>query len=135
MAHARLQPPREAEVETTSHARVERSGCGEWIHTERPRAGVVLPDACRTCGTPLPPGGGFMRVTCYLRQIRGDRGLLKDFAGQAGINKGTLSAIEAGYRFPTDAQALAIKRVYEAAADHWYPPHVVVELGPDKEQA
>lgn len=74
-----------------------------------------------------------MRVTCHLRTIRGDRALLKDFAELAGINKGTLSAIEAGYRFPTDVQVLAIERVYEAPLADFYPPHVVVELGPDKE--
>lgn len=75
-----------------------------------------------------------MRVTCSLRQRRGDK-LLKDFAEQAGINKGTLSAIESGYRFPTDRQIPAIEKVYGIAIGEAYPPHVVIELGPDKERA
>lgn len=74
-----------------------------------------------------------MRVTCYLRQLRGDA-LLKDFAAQADINKGTLSAIEHGYRFPTDKQLPGLEAVYGIPMREAYPGHVAIELHADEER-
>ena len=73
-----------------------------------------------------------MKVRCYLRRLRGVRSL-RDMAGDTKIDRGTLSQIERGLRFATDAQAPAIERVYGAPRRDWYPRELLVELERDND--
>lgn len=61
--------------------------------------------------------------------------MLVELAQRANINKGTLSAIEHGRRFPTDSEAEKIAAAYGQPLDFWYPTHVVVELHADPSKA
>lgn len=76
-----------------------------------------------------------MRVTCRLRQIRGDASLT-EYANRCVLSKGTLSRIERGIQFPTDQEWQEIREVYGVLvpADVW-PEHVAIELHADTAEA
>ena len=75
-----------------------------------------------------------MRVHCSLRTIRGRR-RLRELADAAGVNAGTLSAIERGRTLPKDEWVEPLEQAYGQAITEWYPRPVLLALQPDEEDA
>lgn len=77
-----------------------------------------------------------MRVRCYLREIRGRRGL-REIAEAAGVNRGALSTIERGHTLPKDEWIEQMEAAYGAPFEQWYPALVarVLELDEEGEPA
>ena len=75
-----------------------------------------------------------MRLRCYLREIRGRRGL-RQIAEACGVNRGTLSSIERGHTTPKDEWIDAMEAAYGAPFADWYPPLAVRVLELDLEDA
>ena len=74
-----------------------------------------------------------MKVRCYLREIRGRRGL-RAVAKAAGVDRGTLSMIERGRMLPKDPWIEGMEAAYGAPFEEWYPPLTVRSLELDEEQ-
>lgn len=76
--------------------------------------------------------GAWMRVRCYLREIRGRRSL-RAIAETSGINRGSLSTIERGTRLPTDDQVEQLEQAYGVPFEQMYHRQVIRVLEPDEE--
>ena len=60
-----------------------------------------------------------MRVRCHLKEIRGRRSI-RDIEAMSGINRGQISPIERGVRFPFDKDIPALEEAYGAPVHDWY---------------
>ena len=68
-----------------------------------------------------------VKVECYLRAIRGRRPL-REVAEAAGVNHGTLSAIENGRQLPPEKKIAGMELAYGKPVHDWYPRHVLLAL-------
>lgn len=77
-----------------------------------------------------------MRLTCRLREYRGDRSLrnMADATNQAGyqVSAGELSRIERGTLLPTDKQIPALEQAYGHPATDWYDPIALLAIQVDE---
>lgn len=77
-----------------------------------------------------------MRLTCRLRDYRGDRSLREmaiatEAAGHQ-VSAGELSRIERGTLLPTDKQTAALEQAYGHPVTAWYDPVALLAIQVDE---